>query len=192
MVVKRVLMALLVVLTMLPVATLAFTAFDGNRKGIVLGGGLGVSPVARWSQDGLGESMVGFGLQMVAGYAWNEHDMIVYENNVTMYSSEYFKSGGFWGSERLLMRQGFEGASWYHYWGSPHRAVFTVGGLGSCIFDRSENYHSDARGAYLLGAGCEVSRHFQVGLYYSGGCTDDAGREFSHRHVSVLVSGVAF
>jgi len=189
MVVKRFLTALSVALAMLPAAS---SAFDGNRKGLVLGGGVGVSPVARWSTEGIGESMVGLGMHIVAGYAWDEHNVIVYEGNLTFFSSDYYNSTSLFGSSSLLSAQGIDAASWYHYAGPAGRSFFTVVGLGLCVFDRGEAYHSDSGGGYLLGGGYEFARHFQVGLYFSGGRTFDAGHDFAHRHLSLLVSGFVF
>jgi hypothetical protein len=189
MAVKRFLAAVSVVLAVLPVAS---SAFDGERKGIVLGGGVGLSPMARWSTELASESKFGVGLHFFAGYAWDEQNMIGYENNGTVYHSDYYNSDSLVGSGDLLTAQGFQGASWYHYWGQRARAFFTAVGLGLCEFSRGEGYHSDPGGAYLLGAGYQFTRRLQAGFYFSAGRTADAGPDFAHRHLSLLVSGMVF
>jgi len=189
MAVKRFLAALAVALVSWPFAA---AAFDGNRKGIVLGGGVGLSPIARWSTEFASESKFGVGLHFFAGYAWNEQNMIGYERNVTVYHSDYYNSDSLVGSGDLLTAQGFQGASWYHYWGQLTRAFYTVVGLGLCEFSRGGGYHSDLGGAYLLGAGYQFTRRLQAGIYFSAGRTSDAGPDFAHRHLSLLVSGMVF
>jgi hypothetical protein len=189
MVVKRFLAALAVALVSSPFAA---AAFDGNRKGIVLGGGMGLSPTARWSAELASECKFGVGVHFFAGYAWDEQNMVGYEKNGTVYHSKYYNSDSLVGSGDLLTAQGFQGASWYHYWEQPARALFTVVGLGFCEFDRGEGYHSDPGGAYLLGTGYQFTRRLQAGLYYSAGRTSDAGHDFAHRHLSLLVSYFAF
>ena len=136
--------------------------------------------------------MVGFGMHIVAGYAWDEHNVIACEGNSTLFSSDYYNSTSLFSSSSFLSAQGIEGASWYHYAGPTGRSFFTVVGLGFCVFDRGEAYHSAPGGGYLLGGGYEFARHFQVGLYFSGGRTFDAGHDFNHRHLSLLLSGFAF
>jgi hypothetical protein len=128
MVVKRFLAALAVALVSWPFAA---AAFDGNRKGIVLGGGVGLSPTARWSTELASESKFGVGLHFFAGYAWDEQNMIGCENNGTVYHSNYYNSDSLVGSGDLLTAQGFQGASWYHYWGQSARASLRSSGWGS-------------------------------------------------------------
>ncbi|MCP4683947.1 MAG: hypothetical protein GY867_00730, partial [bacterium] len=73
--------------------------FDGQRKGFVLGGGLGFSPVGAWKVDvdifgqGIGsidEDGPGAAVQIVIGGAFDEHNMLVYEVNVVGYNSDLF------------------------------------------------------------------------------------------------------
>ncbi len=87
-------------------------SFDGNRKGFVLGGGLGFAPTAKWEIDGasiFSESAPGLGINLLIGYAWNENNMIVYEGNAVGYKPKITNTD---------LLQGFYGASWYHYFGS--------------------------------------------------------------------------
>lgn len=185
---KRFLEALCVVLAMLPVTS---SAFDGNRKGFVLGGGLGVSAIARWSCGVDGEHKVGFGYHFLAGYGWDQNDLLVYEANGALYHSLY-NSDSLIGSGSLLTSQGFQGAVWCHYYGPAGRSPFTAVGLGFYSFYRGEDYHSDPGAGYLIGGGYEFTPHVQAELYFSGGRTFDAGRSFGHNHLNVLVSGIAF
>jgi hypothetical protein len=178
------LLGILTVLTL--VLTSSSFGFDGNRKGFVLGGGLGFSPAASWEVDGtsLDESGAGFGLNLVIGFGWDEQNMIVYEGNVAGWTSDFFLD--------RQVSQGFNGASWYHYFGPAGSSAFTTLGIGYYIFD-VEGFDSNNPGLGLLaGAGYEFARHWQVGGYFSYGKTSDPFFDYNHYHINILVSGVAF
>ena len=180
--------ALVVVLCM----TGSSTAFDGQRKGFVLGGGLGFSPEATYSVGlDLGpfgtltvdENGSGFGLNLVIGGAFNEQNMLVYEGNVAGWKSDILNDN---------ISQGFNGAAWYHYFGPLGKSAFTVAGIGAYVF-QAENYEDNDPGlGILLGGGYEFSKHWQIGGYYSFGKTSDSGVDFDHHHLNILVSGIAF
>ena len=180
---KSIRVSVLVVLVILMAGSV--WSFDGMRKGFVLGGGLGVSPIARVSLGDLDESKVGVGAHIVIGYAWDEFNMLVYESNVTAYEI-YSTSIG----------QGFGGASWYHYFGPQGKSFFTVAGLGFCYYKEEDIDANDAKGAYLIGAGYEFTRHVQVSMYFSGGKTSvdffGSDIEFGHNHMSLVISAIAF
>jgi len=172
--------------------------FDGHRKGFVLSGGLGFAPVSKWSGDigllSFAETGGGIGLNFVIGHAWNEQNMIVYEENGTFWSSDALNQSVF---------QAFSGAAWYHYFAINEQSSdwrndkyisgpFTALGLGIYSFD-GENFSANDPGiAVLVGGGFEFARHWQFGGYLSIGQTSDAGVDFSHYHLNFLVSGVAF
>lgn len=157
-------------------------SFDGNRKGFVLGGGLGLAPTAKFEIDNTSysHSKAGIGLNLIIGYAWDEMNMIVYEGNIAGYS----ESG-------VDVTQGFNGASWYHYFGPQGKSFFTTVGLGAYVFSIDE-YDADPGGAILLGGGYEFARHWQVSAYFSVGKTSDGPIDFNHNHFNILIGGVAF
>jgi hypothetical protein len=192
---RRVLVFLILVLFLAPVTA---RAFDGARKGFVLGGGLGLAPHSSWSLDFLNlhfeESQVGVGVNVVIGYAWDEMNMIVYEVNATGYNSDYFRASSLWSDVlyRRSVSQGFSGAAWYHYFGPMGKSFFTTGGLGLYVFDVEGFETNDPGVAVLLGGGYEFARHFQVGLYLGAGSTSSLGVDFNHSHINILVSAIAF
>lgn len=170
--------------------------FDGNRKGFVLGGGLGVVPVAHWKVDAdffginlpeIEEDRVGVGLHFVIGGAFDEHNMLVYEGNASGFKSELLDEG---------VGQGFNGAAWYHYFGDPGKTAFTTLGLGLYSFKVGDYDPTNAGGALLLGGGYEFSRHWQVGVYLTFGKTTDSvgplSADFEHANLSILFSGIAY
>lgn len=184
---SKVTLGLLILILMVSSAS----AFDNLRKGFVLGGGLGFTPSAKWSADvktyygveKYDEDGTGIGYNLIIGYAWDEKNMIVYEGNIAAYKSDFFK---------VNVYQGFNGASWYHYFGQSGKSLFAAGGIGFYIFS-GEGYRSNDLGPGLLvGLGYEFTPHAQVGLYFMGGKTSSAGVDFNHSQFSLLINGVAF
>ncbi len=52
--------------------------FNGERKGFVLGGGLGLAPLIKTSTRTDVDNNSGVGLNLLIGHAWDEQNMIVY------------------------------------------------------------------------------------------------------------------
>lgn len=182
-------------------------AFDGLRKGFVLGGGLGFSPYSKWSIEITGqfygqavsekvdETNTGPGVDFIIGYAWDEQNMIVYEGNGLIYNSEFFgKSsyGGLVAEDSRQAAQAFNGIAFYHYFGPVGRAAFAAVGVGGYAWKVTDFEANDPGPAYLIGAGYEFVRHIQAGVFVSGGRTTDSGFDFGHMHVNVTVVAVAF
>jgi len=170
--------------------------FDGHRKGFVIGGGLGFAPASSWSGKVLDassfppqvvnadENKAGLGLNLIIGYAWDEQNMIVYEGNVTGWKSDLFTD--------QTISQGYNGASWYHYFGRAGHSAFTTAGLGIYVFDVGDYDANNPGVGILLGAGYEFARHWQVGGYLGFGRTTDPGGDFDHGHFNILVGALAF
>jgi len=172
---------------MLVLATGSVSAFDGNRKGFILGGGLGVAPVSKWDGGGgFDESKAGGGANFIIGYGWNEFNLIVAEGNISAYDSDY----------GATIYQGFSGACWYHYFQPPGKAFFTTVGLGSYNFEfefSGGGSGSNSPGFGLLGGGgYAFTRHFQAAGYLGWGKTSEPGYDYDHIHLNVLVSVVGF
>lgn len=174
--------------------------FDGLRKGFVIGGGLGFTPIARLSAsdilqfdpatgslviDDFSETEAGVGVNLLLGYAWNEYNMIVYEGNASGYKSRPFAGD-------LVLTQGFFGATWYHYYGPKGATFFSAIGIGFYQFDVERGADFDAGVGGMLGGGYEFSPHFQAGAYFSSGKTSIGSEDWKHLNISALVSAVAF
>jgi hypothetical protein len=182
--------SLLVMVAMVLLAAQTF-AFDGQRHGFVLGGGLGFAPISRWSladnQYTFGgkasESRPGVGINLMIGYAFDDQNMLVYEGNATGYSSKL---------NDKIATQGMDSFSWYHYFGPTGKSAFTTAGIGLYSFD-VENAGDFSNGlGFLLGGGYEFARHWQVGAYLGFGRTSQAEADFNHVHLNLLISTVAF
>jgi hypothetical protein len=174
-------------------------AFDGNRKGFVVGGGVGFAPTAinksYPNYYNIDESSSGLASNFIIGYAWNELNMIVYEGNAVGYSTE---SGRGASSSTVDVYQGFSGFSWYHYFGPVGKSAFITGGYGRYVFffyEQSADLGVDQMsidqigGALQIGAGYEFARHWQFGGYLG---FKDNPLDSKRLHFSILVGGVAF
>ena len=194
----RLLRTMILVLGLITLHTSLTYAFDGNRKGFILGGGVGWVPVAHWSADadfyGIGfgtheESRLGYGLQFVTGGAFNEREALLFEVNIAAFSSNLAHE---------TIYQAFMGAVWYHYFGEVGNSFFTAAGLGFYTFQVGTYDATDPGGAVITGGGYEFAPHWQAGLYLSFGQSTDDIRSFhihgnfEHANLSLLVSGFVF
>lgn len=169
------------------------TAFDGQRKGFVLGGGAGFAPRASWKSDAPDDpedNGAGTAINVFIGYAWDRANMIGFEANLASYDSDI-------NDGRASVYQGFRGISWYHYFGDERRSFFTVAGFGLYAyiyqnFDNNNDGSNDQGAGALMGGGYEFLKHWQVGVYASAGRTSTPTYDFDHSHISLLVDGVLF
>jgi hypothetical protein len=170
--------------------------FDGDRKGFILGGGIGFAPISKWSVDvdffdinvgNAEEEEPAFAVHIMIGGAFDEHNMLVYEGNATGFKSKLLDES---------ISQGFSGAVWYHYFGQPGKTLFTALGLGVHVFQVGDYDAASPGGSLLLGAGYEFARHWQAGAYLSFGKSSDSGMgleaDFEHTQLSFTISTVAF
>lgn len=163
------------------------SAFDGNRKGFVLGGGLGFAPAIHFEVPD--SSMVysytkgGVALSALIGYAWDNMNMIVYEENISGRNSEDLDLG---------FIQGYQGPVWYHYFNEGKKSMFTTLGLGWYGFEFEDNDANKSKFGFMIGSGYVFNKHWQIGAYYSAGKTSRQNVEFNHSNFSILISGIAF
>jgi hypothetical protein len=196
----------MILITLLILCSLASSAsaFDGERKGFVLGFGLGFSPAAHSSHTNEGvtfeETASGGAGSFYLGYGWNEKNTLVFDSTFTFFTSRLYN--------RRETIQGFTGVSWYHYYGKKGKSFFTTLGVGMYSYDLEGIYihidfnpedseprpqfPTDDGPGFLLGAGYEFSSHWQVGAFLSAGATQNFETDFNHAHFSVMVQGTLF
>ena len=186
---------MVIVLTLL--AASSSFGFDGNRKGFVLGGGLGIAPTSGWSGRGTfgntlevidtSEYKTVLGFNFLIGHGWDEKNMIVFEINMSRWVSELIVN-------QPSIVQGTAGAQWYHYFGNSGRSFFTSVGLGVYRVIRIASWNLDQSigAGFILGGGYEFARHFQLGGYFSTGFSSEGYRTWSYNDFKILVSAVAF
>ncbi len=159
--------------------------FNGERKGFVLGGGLGFAPIVKTTLGSLEDNKSGVGAHLLIGHAWDDYNMIVYEGNVSVYAiSGYY--------EDITVGQGCDAAVWYHYFGETGKTAFTAAGIGLYRYMVDGENATDAGLAILLGGGFEFSRHWQFGAYISFGKTSSGSLDLDHTNLNILISTVAF
>ena len=177
----------LIIFVVLLIATIT-NAFDGKRKGFVLGGGIGLSPWDGfdWSDqrgvlEGSGNAIV---FDLVAGHGFSEQDLILIDL--------HFLSHGFCNLDDLTMVHDFIGLTWRHHFGQARRSVFSQIGAGRfalSTFDTRRDHPVDfiydkvmrstgAGWGANLGLGCHVLRHFNIsGNWWVGSFNhEDGGR----------------
>ena len=161
-------------------------AFDGVRKGIVMGAGLGFSPWVRVqsADNWVGTTESGPGVNFFMGYAWNDRNMIVYEATGTYYTSTYFN--------KTDIFEGLSGVRWYYYMGRRDRPFFFSLGLGAFRFSSAYDELDSNGFGYSVGGGWEFMKQVQIGLFYSGGSSDATFATLNHNVLSVLVTVVAY
>ncbi|MCH9031726.1 MAG: hypothetical protein IIB00_05645, partial [candidate division Zixibacteria bacterium] len=160
------------VLTLLSVDT--SWAFDGNRRGFVLGGGLGFAPVASWDGGFADESKAGVAANLFLGYGWNDVNLIVAEGNLAVYKSDFGDA---------TITQGFSGVAWYHYFGPAGQSFYSTLGAGAYTFDfeiAGQTGSNDPGFGALFGVGYEFSKHYQIGGVFSFGKTSEPGIDYDH------------
>ena len=180
--------------------------FDGNRRAVVLGGGLGYAPTSGWSGKALDltssqvidfdENKAGVGFNFLIGHGWDEKNLIVFEINMSRWVSDllaYQKSTGQIERESIIL-QGYIGAVWYHYYGALGRSLFTALGLGQYRFItlNSSDFDQRAGTALLIGGGYEFARHWQLGGYLSVGASSASYGGWTFTDFKILVSAMAF
>ena len=163
--------------------------FDHDRRGFVLGAGIGFSPSASWNTnshylpDNTGHS--GFAVHVLIGGGQSQHDVFVSEWNAVWYSTPT----DFVPANAVSVIQWQLAASWYHFYKRPDKSLFTVVGCGPYFLTPAWNKLKEFGGAVLLGAGYEFTRHMQIGVYYSIGREFGLGSsENGCHHLSLLLT----
>lgn len=173
--------------------------FDGNRKGLVIGGGIGIGPKA-FSSTSSGWSQVdesGFATNFIIGHAWSENNMVallhdaVYFKHTFGFGSTY---GGEFYTEDKNVAQGLIGMALFRYYGPPGRSLYLVFGMGmEYRIPLDDDYDMfDAGPGLLLGGGYQFMRHVQFYGSLSGGTTTEGLTRYYHYQVLFTFTAVAF
>lgn len=155
-------------------------AFDGKRKGLVLGGGAGFAPTAFLSRSTahVRNSSTGIGYEIFGGKGMSERDMVLLEMRAVVRKAEEVHN--------LFLQHGFLGVSWRRYWVASVHSVFSSIGLGrvaissfdnrlshpkDLAFDNIAN-SSGAGWGYRLGLGYQFGKHAGLSFNYTAGGMD--------------------
>jgi hypothetical protein len=161
-------------------------AFDGKRKGFVLGGGIGFSPSGQvnWSMPRIEASGTTVVVDVVAGHGFSERDLLLLELHVVPH--------GLKGMEGLTMVHEFFGLTWRHHFGRGTRSLFSQIGAGEMVlhtFDTRRDHPADLQFDHFmrsaevgwgatLGLGYHFLKHFTIsGNWWVGSFShEDGGR----------------
>lgn len=201
---KRIILIIVAIFTVASVA-----AFDGDRRGFVARGGLGVAPYAHWSaSEGYsyfgdttsGETATGLGFSLILGYGWSSNDVIAWAFYGCHYSSDFYSKVGqhvsyFFSRKRhgsQNITEGYMGPVWYHYFGKPGETFFTAGGLGFYHQKRTSLGSNDIGPGLLLGGGYEFSKQFSIASYFSLGQSYEGAASFNHMQFTILLEVMGY
>ena len=165
-------------------------AFDGEREGIIFGGGAGFAPLADWHIKGfstMGENKPGIALCLFAGYAFDESFMVVFQKEGVIHTIESVDG------ENQSVLQGFTGGVIYYYFGDVGSSFFLTSGIGVqnySVFDGINLSHTSDFG-FQVGGGYELREHLQIYGSFTYGKTKTTF-EFEHNQFMLMLSLVAF
>ncbi len=170
-------------------------AFDGKRKGFVLGVGGGLSPHTHWSRnvDNVSESKIGGNFQLIVGHGWNSANMLVLQSSISGMESDKLN---------LDILQGVWAVRWNHYFckqtddfGRPGTGWYSTVGVGRSVFSAGLNHFAEVRAVgwgFVVGAGYEFHRHLQFGVEFSAGSGSDDGYDYNHQTITFTLSALAY
>jgi len=164
-------------------------SFDGTRKGFVEGFGGGFGAISRWSisQLHVDVSEIGIVANGFMGYNWNGQDMIVAESFWHLYKTSSLREAGIFIHDSWVY-QFFTGVKLYHYWGIHDNKIFSSGGVGLVRLRTQYTVVNGYGFGYTCGVGCEVFKHVQVSLNYTGGHTsNNVKKNADHNLLNITV-----
>ncbi len=156
-------------------------AFDGERKGLVVGAGVGYSPIINWrnSSQNTNETEHALAFEAFAGYAWNNRNILAVG---ALASHVCLKSAG-----SVWAFDGVNNLLYCHYMSEDAPSLFLTAGIGLMRFESDNGSVSGHGFGYEAGVGFEFSKGTQVGLYYAGGTTSDRESRSSRHHLICIV-----
>ena len=193
---KSCIILILLLLTVLPAGSCF--SFDGERKGFVIGGGVGIGPKIRssnasgWNQ--IDES--GLATNLLIGHAWNEKNIIALLQQGVYFTHSYY-TGSMFGPDEWKERnvsQGFIGMALFHYYGPAGHSPYFVFGTGlqyRIPLESDYDLHESGPGL-LIGGGYEFMHHVQFYGSISGGTTTTELERYYHYQILFTFSAVAF
>ncbi len=158
-------------------------AWDGQRKGFILGGGLGFGSTSfkqEVSYGGLSstsdtESKAAFMTDFKIGYAWSNQWMVFYNSGTSWFTIENVNS------DKVTISSDVSGIALSHYFKPAAPSWFLTGTLGFSAWDAPFEEDSEAQigAGLLLGGGYEFARHWnlQADLQFSNPSDDEGGFE---------------
>lgn len=171
--------------------SLSTYAFDSERDGFVIGGGLGYAPLVQTEARYISDSKTtatGIGYNLFVGYGYND---------ITMFG--LFREGILTKTETVFtpeenVHTGFTGAGVIFYFDDVGESFFINSAAGIIHFTKKEEsvFEHDASFGYLFGMGYEFSEHFQFYASLTGGKTESPTVEWKHTNIKVCLRAIAY
>ena len=133
------------------------------------------------------------------GYGWNNSNILALEFHLASMKKEYedlrcprIPTGGyyfsFYYSTMSYWHQALFGASWYHYFGPPGKAIVTTVGVGWASHTSIDDV--DFGLGFLFGVGWEFSKGWSFDCRYSFGKSRDewGGNDINSSSLSLMFS----
>lgn len=183
-------MKVCIALTLIILFTTSAFSFDNDRKGFVIGGGLGFSPLADWQVKGfssLSESGIGTGFISYVGMGFKENFYIVFQKEGVFHKDKVITGV----KENII--QGFTGVVVYYFFDDPGESVVISTGIGLQTFGYSNSGTNDPKAdfGFQTGIGYEFADHWMVFTSYTYGKTKSTF-EFEHNQIIISVNFTAF
>jgi len=157
--------------------------FDGNRKGLVIGGGIGVAYASNDRNEYYASELSGPGgaAHFLIGGAVDNRTILGLEVNGVIFND---LDGSY------TVYQTFVGAVWYEYFDWAGDPFFITLGLGTGVAKRSNKAEQGSGVTGLFAVGRILVDHIQLGMYGSLNLTSPEGR--SQYQLSLLFSFMAY
>lgn len=183
---------LLSILIVLIICSANGYAFDGQRKGIALGFGLGMSPYS-YSKNktlDLTREYDGFAMNFIGGYNIDNKNLICLESIVVFPPNfdEKERNGDVEAAASV-------GISWYHYYQENPSSIFSMVGIGRYGYGNSDDEYFSNGNCFILGGGYEFMKQLQIGAYYTYSPTKGLGPDgykYTNHSLAFLVTIIAY
>lgn len=166
-------------------ATEAF-AFDGQRKGFILGGGIGGGFLSNKFSAGPFSTTEGeavFASEFKIGYA-PSNDFEIY----------YIGKGSWWGESDVALLIGLSAVGISKYLGTSSTGFFVTGGVGLSAIDApfEEGAEADYGFGLFGGAGYEFARHWTLEADILYNHISESGIDLNSIGFRLSINGLAF
>jgi Outer membrane protein beta-barrel domain len=128
------------------------SAFDGQRKGFILGGGVGVGSLS-WSEGNLDFSEGVFATNFIIGYAPSNSLEIYYTNNLSLFNGQDY-----------TYYIGVTGVGVTKYLKPSGKGLYFLGGIGLSVGNGYWEYSTGSESGFgaIAGIGCDVAKHWRI------------------------------